>query len=246
MPTVHELDPAQRKGIRDGRARPVLTDYQGDVAIARPVGYTRRTREVANSFTIHERRRQAYQLATARFSPMKIGLHLHADPSVCTNKARPDPTKGTPGGYGWRNYVAGKEPLLGPGLVKAVSKDLARGLELAAKYEARSREEYLQMELDGLAEAQAAIWAKVLAGNINAVEQFVAISARRCKILGLDDNTLTVNSNMTIEAVTGALPTVNAEYEAKFMAALEQVGAIKAAPVDTDIVDAEIVDTTSP
>ena len=234
---VYEPDPLSSRA-RDGRVRPVTVKRQGDTVIRRPVGYKRRVADVASDYWIHERRRQAYTLANGQFSTEKIGLHLHADPEVNTNQAIQG---GTPGGYGWQRYARGDTPLLGPALRQQVRRDLDEGLRLAAKYEKLAREEYLQRELDGLADAQASIWGKVLNGHIGAVEQFLGISARRCKILGLDEVTVNLNTTLTVEDVAGVKPDVTPEFGAKVVEALKQMGAVAQLEPADDVVDAEVV-----
>jgi len=234
MPVISELDPLNPRGPRDGRSRPVVVSAQGNTVIKRPVGYARRRRMIPKEVLIHERRRQAYQLAIGQFSNEEIGLYLHADPSVNTRKISVD------GGYGWQNFCNGKPPLMGDNLRNAVSRDMSRGLASSAKYEKRAQDDLLAIEVAGLNKAQASIWSQVLQGNLRAVEQFVLISARRSKILGLDIDRVEAHTTLTVEAVQGAEPVYDQEFISGMMSALKQVGAIKELS-SGDIVDAEVV-----
>lgn len=239
------IEPDSRtKKPRPGRSRPVTVDASGTTAIRRPVGYKRRVNEVADRVTIRERRARAYTLRVGGFSNLDIGRYLHADPARCTNPDTPD---GLPGGYGWQNYRDGKAPLDGEPLRISVSRDLTRGLESAAKWEALNREEYVQIEVASLNAAQAAIWPKVLRGDSVAVERYVKLSERRAKMLGLDAPTQTEVSGTVQVQVEGVQPNYNPEYAAAMFAALAEVGAldevppVPALPGGTDVVDAEVV-----
>jgi hypothetical protein len=230
----------RNKGPRPGRMRPVTVDASGHTSIRRPVGYKRRVKEVADQVTIRERRARAYTLRVGGFSNLDIGLYLHADPALNTNKDTPD---GLPGGYGWQNYRDGKPPLQGEALRISVSRDLTRGLESAAKYEALNREEYVQLEVAGLNAAQAAMWPKVLRGDTVAAERFVKLSERRAKLLGLDAPVQAEIAHEVNVHVEGVQPNYNPEYAAQMFAALQEVGAIAEPPAlpVLDVVDAEVV-----
>lgn len=239
---VNEPDPRRPNGEpRRGRSKSVTVDQVGNTQIRQPVGYKRRASHLPSLVQIHERRAKAYQLLAGEFTHLRIGLYLHADPSVNTTKTA------FPGGYGWRNYQEGQPPLLGEALRQSVSRDIANGLAQAAKYEGYTRDEWVLKSLNSLAAAQAAIWAKVQDGNPRATEVYLQIEARRAKLLGLDRPELvetTTNVNLTVE---GTQPDYNPEYAEKMFAALGQIGAISGelAPpaADDDIVDAEVVDT---
>lgn len=237
------VEPDSRSKGQRGRRRPVTVDASGRSVIRRPVGYKRRVAEVADKVTIRERRARAYQLRVGGFSNLDIGRYLHADPEVCTNKDTPD---GLAGGYGWQNYRDGKPPLDGEALRISVSRDLTRGLESAAKWEALNREEYVQLEVASLNAAQAAIWPKVLRGDTIAVERYVKLSERRAKLLGLDAPTQTEVSGSVQVHVEGVQPNYNPEYATAMFAALAEVGALDEVPPvpqlpSGDIVDAEVV-----
>lgn len=245
---VNELNPSS-PGLADGRAQPVSVKVVGDSVIRRPIGYRRRVAEVASDYWIHERRRQAYKLLAGQFDTEQIGLFLHADPDVCTNPkvnaAQGDGT-GTTGGYGWQNYAQGEPPLLGRRLRRAVKRDLDNALADSARYEARNREEATQIELAGLAAAQQGIWPRVLNGNAKAVEQYLGIVDKRMRLLGLGETNVNVSAQVTIDAV-GVHPELTPEYQAQWLDALIELGAVKRAPeldppAGDDIVDAEVVD----
>lgn len=230
LDVVVEPDPLNRNGPRDGRRMPVTIDVVGSTAVKRPVGYRRRRRTIPQQFLVHERRAKAYQLLAGDFTHLRIGLHLHADPSMCTNPnmRNPDGTQGGfPGGYGWQNYVNGKPPLRDEALRQAVSRDIAKGLELNAKYEAYSRDEWVARSLNTLGEAKQALWPKVLDGVVSAVEQVVAIEARKAKLLGLDQPDRVESSTVTT-VVVGVPPAMDQEYVDKVLAALVECGAVKA------------------
>lgn len=234
------IEPDVRSKGQRGRRRPVTVDASGHSVIRRPVGYKRRVAEVADKVTIRERRARAYQLRVGGFCNLDIGRYLHADPAINTNKDTPD---GLPGGYGWQNYRDSKDPLDGEALRVAVSRDLTRGIESAAKWEALNREEYVQIEVASLNAAQAAMWPKVLRGDSIAVERFVKLSERRSKLLGLDAPTQTEVTGTVNLQVEGVQPNYNPEYAAAMFAALDEVGALPAMPTlpPGDIIDAEVV-----
>lgn len=244
--TVVAPDPLNPKAKdRKGRRHPVTTDVQGDTRIRRPVGYKRRIREVAQRVEIHERRRQAYQLALGAFDHISIGLYLHADPSVNSRGIA------VVSGYGWRNYAEGKPPLQHEALRVTVSRDITAGLEQAAKYEKLSREQYVLREVGALDAAQAALWGQVLKGSGTAIERFVKLSERRSKLLGLDAPVQTEQKIEQTVTVQGALPEINLEFANEVFDALALMGAVTELPSERhealaaldsgDIVDAEVV-----
>ena len=240
---VVEPDSRNPNGPRKGRSKPVTVDAQGDVSIRRPVGYTRRSAELASRVGVHERRARAYQLRTGGFSCLSIGYHLHADPELNTDPKCVDPETGEKiglkGGYGWVNYRDGKPPLRDDALRVSVSRDLTCGVESAAKYEALNREGWVQFEVAGLNAAQAAMWPKVLRGDTIAIERYVRLSERRCKLLGLD---APVQSEIKAEVavtVEGRQPDYNPEFAGVMFGALKELGAIDQLPViDTTAVPA--------
>ena len=236
---VEEPDAKNRNGPRDGRRRPMTVDMHGGTAVRRPIGYRRRRKEVPARHLIHERRAKCFQLLAGDFTHLKIGRYLHADPSMCTNKHTPD---GCPGGYGWQNYANGKPPLRDEALRASVSRDIHEGLAMAAKYESYSRDQWVAQSLNTLAETKAAIWQKVLDGQISAVEQVVAIEARKAKLLGLDQPDR-VETSSSIEVVVGVAPEMDRAYMDKMVEALTQVGAVKAleAP-EGDVLDVDGVE----
>lgn len=81
---------------------------------------------------------------------------------------------------------------------QGVSDLISRSLDLA---ENRSVDEMRALEGARIDRAQSAIWAKVLEGDLKAVEAYTRLSARRSKLFGLDaptriDMTLSVKQEM--------------------------------------------------
>lgn len=243
MAEIIELDPKARGG-RKKRTRPVTVGAHNGTPIRRPVGYARRAREVATARQILDRRAKAYKLRVAKFSNRDIGLFLHADPSVNTDKSY---AGGLEGGYGWQNYRNGLPPLLDEALAVSVSRDISRGLQIASKYEQLAREEYVELECAALDAAQAGMWPKITSGDARTIEVFVKVAERRAKLRGLDAPVQTESKVEQSVTVTGIQPVYDQAYAAAMFDALQQAGAIEELPdvpavgTGDDIVDAEVV-----
>lgn len=199
---------------------------------------------------LNERRRQAIMLRMAGATNIEIGLRLHADPSVnSTGEAYV-------GGYGWKNWIEQKSPVLGKVLGDSVSRDIRGELDRGEETLAESRDMYRNLEVDRLDFAQKAIWARVAAGNDWAIDRFLGIVDRRIKILGLDAPMkieTKVDQNITIQQ--GALPEVNQDFA---NAVLDGIAELASAPaqggpaeiteggddviLEADIVEGEIVE----
>jgi hypothetical protein len=238
---VEEPDVRSKGG--KGRRKHVTVDAQGGTVIRRPVGYTRRSAELASRVGQHERRARAYTLRVGGFSCLDIGYFLHADPALNTDPKSIDPETGEKvglhGGYGWQNYRDGKPALRDDALRVSVSRDLTKGIEAAAKYEALNREEYVQVEVASLNAAQAAMWPKVLRGDTVAVERFVKLSERRSKLLGLDAPVQVESKAEVSITVEGRQPDYNPQFAGVMFGALVELGALDAMPViDTTAVPA--------
>ncbi|MFI9553707.1 hypothetical protein [Nonomuraea endophytica] len=87
--------------------------------------------------------------------------------------------------------IAGVSPTLiaerlGYSSPQAASSDITRALQKAAKQEQMAAEHLLHLELDRLDRMTAAIWPKVVKGEINAVEACLKIINKRSSLLGLD------------------------------------------------------------
>lgn len=68
----------------------------------------------------------------------------------------------------------------------AACQDITRAFERNRAEEGRSVELLRDQEIAGLDRAQAAIWPRVIAGELAAVDTYIRLVARRCRILGLD------------------------------------------------------------
>lgn len=68
----------------------------------------------------------------------------------------------------------------------AAVKAVQRGLFEMREETSKDAEDLRVMEAARLDEAQAAIWAKVVAGDLAAIDRFTRISQRRAALLGLD------------------------------------------------------------
>jgi hypothetical protein len=87
--------------------------------------------------------------------------------------------------------IAGVSPTLiaerlGYSSPQAASTDVTRALQKAAKQEQMAAEHLLHLELDRLDRMMAAVWPKVLKGEVNAVETCLKIINKRSSLLGLD------------------------------------------------------------
>ena len=209
----------------------------GAMSDGRPAAFTPNN-IIPTKRSILERRAMAWQLLAGSYSHLRIGLYLHADPTVNTTKV------GTPGGYGWKNYLRGRPPLLDKDLRHAVGQDIRLGMEAAAVDEAYKRDEWVLRELNSLATAQAAIWTRVQRGEPRAIEVYLQLATRRAKLLGLDrpEQIEQTNVNVNIDA---AQPVYDNAYAAKMFDALREVGALTettAIDAEDDIPDAEVVE----
>lgn len=68
----------------------------------------------------------------------------------------------------------------------AACQDITRAFERHRAEEGRNIEIMRDQEIAGLDRAQAAIWSKVVAGDLHAIDAYIRIVARRSRILGLD------------------------------------------------------------
>lgn len=181
---------------------------------------------------ITERRIKATQLRLAGLSCEEIGMRLHADPEVNVEG------RAVIGGYGWLNHAKGKPPVIGLNLSKTVSVDLLKAAEARRETSERAQDEWLELELARIDKVQSAIWQQCLSGNLWAVDRFVALSARRAKMLGLDIERREVKGEVKHSGaitVEGHHPEMTGEFYGKLMAALGDLG-------QADIVDAEVVE----
>jgi hypothetical protein len=180
-----------------------------------PRGY-KKDKRIPHRAQIQNRQTEAIALKMQGFSLLQIGLRLHADPSMNVNGS------GFTGGYGWKNYADGKPPVQGEALQQAVSKDVAAALRTARLASESVRQEALQLTLDRLETAAAALWRKVLQGDARAQEVWLRNIEHQMDLLGIrqapDQNIL-----LTVE---GVQPAYDEQYAARMFAALEQVGAI--------------------
>lgn len=106
-------------------------------------------------------------------------------------------------GFTWEQ-IADRMQMSESGVKALVERTLSR----AEQQNAAELREVENMRLD---RAQAAIWTKVLAGDLPAVDTFLRISARRSKLNGLDAPTqieLSVNVKQEMEAALQQLEAV--------------------------------------
>ncbi|WP_433426325.1 hypothetical protein ACQP1V_42650 (plasmid) [Microtetraspora malaysiensis] len=87
--------------------------------------------------------------------------------------------------------VAGVSPTviaerLGYSGAAAVSKDIDRALQNAAKQEQMASEQLLKLEIDRLDRIMASLWPKVIKSDVNACEAALKVINRRATLLGLD------------------------------------------------------------
>lgn len=253
MGDIIEMDPKAKTPGKRGRRRPVTVNVRGGRKVRRPIGYKRRVKEVADQIQIHDRRAAAYKLRAAGYTLLDIGKHLHADPAINADKrlVNPDGSKaGVLGGYGWQNYVRGDPPLIGDNLGHAVSRDMLRGLQVAALNEDLARDDYVRIELATLNAAQAAGWPRMQTGDPKSIEAVVKVSERRSKLLGLDAPQQTETKSEVTVHHEGVQPSYDPAFAAGVFSALHSLGVIEEIP-DLDMpaigdpdapVDAHVVD----
>lgn len=92
-----------------------------------------------------------------------------------------------------------------------VERDLDRILMMLEEQNQKDLEDLRNLELSRLDEAQVSIWHEVLGGNLNAIDSFLAISDRRCRLLGLYtdrkvEQLLNQNLDSFLTAIQGVLP----------------------------------------
>lgn len=196
---------------------------------------------------LDKRRADALALRHQQFSPEQIGLKLHADPDMVENKERwPD---GYPGGYGWKNYRLGRDPLSGSALAHAVTHDIRTQVRTARLACESMRQEQVQLELMTLQTAAGALWHKVMSGDARAHEVWLQNQKLQIDLQGLMpadqvDVSVTVGGDISVQ------PSFSPEYMLEMFGALVTLGAVpsnatlpmlEAAAQDTDT-DAEVTD----
>jgi len=130
--------------------------------------------------------------------------------------------------------IAGVSPTviaerLGYSGAAAVSKDIDRSLQKAAKAEHMASEQLLRLEIDRLDRIMASLWPKVLKGEIAACEAALKVINRRSALLGLD----LINRNGVADGDMASLL-------GNLLAQLQQRHAVP--DPDTDaILDAEVI-----
>lgn len=92
-----------------------------------------------------------------------------------------------------------------------VYRDLQRVLDKLSKHNITEMERLRNLELERLDTAQSAIWQRVERGDLDAIDVFLGISDRRCRLLGLYQDARVqkiVEENITdfLGAVRGVLP----------------------------------------
>ncbi|WP_460192725.1 LuxR C-terminal-related transcriptional regulator [Thermosynechococcus sp. FA-CM-4201] len=92
-----------------------------------------------------------------------------------------------------------------------VHRDLVRVLDKLSKHNITEMEKLRQIELERLDAAQVAIWERVQRGDLDAIDVFLGISDRRCRLLGLYLDTrvqkmVEENIDDFISAVKGVMP----------------------------------------
>lgn len=117
--------------------------------------------------------------------------------------------------------------------------DVQRCLADARAMEARTVDQYREEEMRGLDAAQAAIWAKVKAGDISAIDCYNRIVQTRAKLLGLFAPT-TVQM-LTIDVVELEIARLEAQLDAQ-----KKVGAIEASTIDGEIIEDDDIDEPDP
>lgn len=68
----------------------------------------------------------------------------------------------------------------------AACQDVSRAFDRNRAEEGRDIERLRELELARYERAQAALWPKVLKGELAAIDTFIRLSARRARVLGLD------------------------------------------------------------
>ncbi|MEU7859067.1 hypothetical protein [Nonomuraea sp. NPDC049141] len=84
---------------------------------------------------------------------------------------------------------------------QAVSKDITDALKRAAKAEAMAAEQLLHLEIGRLDRVMAALWPKVLKGEVQPAETVLKIINKRAMLLGLDQ----INRNGVADADMASL-----------------------------------------
>lgn len=95
--------------------------------------------------------------------------------------------------------------------IPTVCRDLDFILEYFQNKNQEDFDSLRNLELSRLDEAQVAVWGDVLKGNLEAIDSFLAISDRRCRLLGLYtdrkvEQLLNQNLDSFLTAIQGVLP----------------------------------------
>lgn len=202
-------------------------------------------REIPQKVWVIERRKRAVLYDIAGFSRPHIGLMLHADPNLAVDENYEPTGKGTPGGYGWRNWVLGRKPVEGQSLHDAVRHDLHTYWKSEQTSNREHYEELLSRELARLDVAQRALWSRVKEGNDWAIDRLLAIMDRRMKLLGLEAPKRVETTSVVMH---GVQPEVDAGYATAVLDGLRELAAgmsqpaVEVSPVEMEPVDVEVVD----
>jgi hypothetical protein len=151
---------------------------QKSVAKRAPTGAANRLR--LDAAAIQLRRRNALELRMAGAPTLEIGRRLAADPRVNSSG------EAYPMGYGSSFYESGDEPPDDMALGRMAATDIRRAVE-----EVHGRLEDAANAMRALHEARldrmlAAIWPRVIKGELGAIDRALKIMERAAKLYGLD------------------------------------------------------------
>lgn len=114
----------------------------------------------------------------------------------------------------------------------AVSKDIDRALQRAAKQEHLASEHLLRLEIDRLDRIMAALWPKVIKADVSACETALKTINRRAALLGLD----LINRNGVADTdMASLLGSMLAQLQSRYIPADPDVDTIVEADIVSEI-----------
>ncbi|SEU46566.1 hypothetical protein [Nonomuraea wenchangensis] len=139
--------------------------------------------------------------------------------------------------------IAGVSPTLiaerlGYNSPQAAAGDITAALKRAAKAEGLAAEHLLHLEIDRLDRMMAALWPKVLKGEVNAADTCLKIIHKRASLLGLDQINRNGAPDNDMASLLGAML---AQLQQRYQVADPDLDAIAAADVHAEVVTGEVL-----
>lgn len=180
------------------------------------------TRPRQNRLAVQERRRQARRLRVAGLSVEAIALRLAADPSINTSAD----DEGYEGGYGWRNYIEGKEPPKLETLRSEAAEDLRVVFERSRDSIDRDNDHMFDIALERIEMVVAFASGPASRGSNQHQQRILEATDLQARMMGWHKSPLTINVDNSVHVTAESpQPIWDAEYLTKFTAAMAEAGA---------------------